>query len=59
MYALSVHFCHGIRHLAWDLGKGFDKRRQTFLNALEILGSIVMTLLTYGGASFLQSGIAP
>ena len=22
--ALSYHFCNGIRHLFWDLGKGFE-----------------------------------
>ncbi len=25
-WSLAYHFCNGIRHLAWDIGYGFDKQ---------------------------------
>ena len=25
VYALFFHLCHGIRHLFWDMGEGYDK----------------------------------
>jgi succinate dehydrogenase / fumarate reductase cytochrome b subunit len=26
LMALCYHFCNGVRHLAWDLGLGFERR---------------------------------
>jgi len=28
-WSLAFHFCNGIRHLAWDIGYGFDKHVAT------------------------------
>ena len=26
LIALCYHFCNGVRHLAWDMGWGFERR---------------------------------
>ena len=36
--ALFYHFCNGIRHLAWDAGKGFD------LPVMHLNGRLVFTM---------------
>jgi succinate dehydrogenase / fumarate reductase, cytochrome b subunit len=39
--ALCYHFCNGLRHLAWDMGLGFE-RAQARRSALIV---IIVTLL--------------
>ncbi len=46
-YALAFHFCHGVRHLLWDLGWGFDARRLDALAKLELAASAALTGLLY------------
>jgi succinate dehydrogenase / fumarate reductase cytochrome b subunit len=45
--ALFYHLCNGIRHLAWDMGFGFDKdvARQTGLAVFAATGAL--TLVTW------------
>lgn len=46
IFSLYFHFCNGIRHLFWNIGKGFEKKTAQF-NGYLILGiSISLTLLT-------------
>lgn len=52
--ALFFHFCHGIRHLVWDMGSGFDKPNMTVLAALEIVSTIVLTALVFVCAIYLR-----
>jgi succinate dehydrogenase / fumarate reductase cytochrome b subunit len=42
LLALCYHFCNGLRHLAWDLGLGFE-RAQARRSAVVV---VVVTLLT-------------
>jgi succinate dehydrogenase / fumarate reductase cytochrome b subunit len=42
--ALFYHFCNGIRHLAWDAGKGFELPAMHRNGGLVIAASIVLTL---------------
>ena len=56
VYALFFHFCHGLRHLIWDFGHGFERRRQNLFNVLEILGSFLLTALTYAGTALITRG---
>jgi succinate dehydrogenase / fumarate reductase cytochrome b subunit len=42
--ALFYHFCNGIRHLAWDAGKGFELPAMHRNGALVIAAAIVLTL---------------
>jgi len=46
-YALMLHLCNGIRHLFWDMGRGFELETTAKSNILVILGSILLTLLAW------------
>jgi succinate dehydrogenase / fumarate reductase cytochrome b subunit len=43
-YALAFHFCHGIRHLLWDLGKSFAKEDLLKNAMFELVASIGLTI---------------
>ena len=45
VYALVFHLCHGVRHLIWDIGKGFDRHQLTRFSVYEILASLILTLV--------------
>ena len=45
VYALVFHVCHGVRHLLWDFGRGFDRHQLTLLSVYEIFASLLLTLL--------------
>lgn len=47
IYALFFHLCHGIRHLLWDLGKGFAQVNMNRNVLLELTLSLVLTLVCY------------
>lgn len=42
-WALLYHFCNGIRHLVWDLGKGLDMPTAEKTGWAVIVVSIVLT----------------
>lgn len=42
--ALFYHFCNGIRHLAWDAGKGFELPAMHRNGKLVFAATIVLTL---------------
>ena len=46
-FALFYHLCNGVRHLAWDLGYGFDLGTATLTGWLVIAGAGAMTLATW------------
>lgn len=46
VYGLFFHLCHGIRHLFWDAGLGFDRDSLNRFALIELLSSLVLTLLT-------------
>ncbi|MDD2704237.1 MAG: succinate dehydrogenase, cytochrome b556 subunit [Acidocella sp.] len=43
-FALFYHFCNGIRHLAWDAGKGFELPDMHRSGRLGIAAAIVLTV---------------
>ena len=46
-FSLYYHFCNGIRHLLWDIGKGLSVA-QVHRSAWVVLGaSVILTLLTW------------
>jgi len=58
-WSLVYHFLNGVRHLAWDLGYGFDKRdaerNSVIIFALSILGALaVFASVWTGHAGYLQ-----
>lgn len=48
-WALMQHLLGGIRHLIWDTGHGLEKETSTQLAWATLAGSIVLTLLVWGG----------
>ncbi|MBX3456120.1 succinate dehydrogenase, cytochrome b556 subunit [Ferrovibrio sp.] len=46
-WALFYHLCNGIRHLAWDLGHGFEKATAKTASILVISASVILTLLAW------------
>jgi len=46
--AFYYHFANGIRHLFWDMGKGFSLPAATRSGWLVIFFTIIMTAVTWG-----------
>ena len=47
IYSLFFHLCHGIRHLIWDVGSGFEKDDMDRNAIIELSLSFVLTLIFY------------
>ena len=45
LWALSFHFCNGIRHLFWDTGKGLDLPTAYKSGLVVMAGSVVLTVI--------------
>ena len=45
LWALSYHTLNGIRHLWWDIGRGFDLEFTDKANYVVLGGSVVLTLI--------------
>jgi succinate dehydrogenase / fumarate reductase cytochrome b subunit len=43
-FALYYHLCNGIRHLFWDIGKGFDKKTANRNGVVVLLVSSFLTI---------------
>ncbi|MFM7066685.1 MAG: succinate dehydrogenase, cytochrome b556 subunit [Gammaproteobacteria bacterium] len=54
-FAFFYHLCAGLRHLAWDLGYGFEKATARRSGAAVVAGAIALTALLWsllvGGAA--------
>jgi len=46
-WALFYHLCNGIRHLAWDLGWGFELPHATASGWAVVIASFVLTALAW------------
>ena len=53
-FCLYYHFCNGIRHLFWDIGKGFNKETARTNGFLVIASALIFTALTIGAALYLK-----
>lgn len=47
IYALLFHLCHGIRHLVWDTGHGFDRETMNRYATYEIVASLLLAILVF------------
>lgn len=47
IYALFFHLCHGVRHLVWDLGEGFEADKLHQYALIELAAAFVLTLTTW------------
>ena len=46
-FALFFHLCNGIRHLFWDIGRGFELQNATRSGWAVVVVSIFMTICTW------------
>ena len=46
-FSLMLHLCNGIRHLFWDMGKGFELEDTHRSSKLVLLSSMVLTVLSW------------
>ena len=49
-FALYYHLANGLRHMAWDLGYGFDMPTLKITGAIVVVFSGGMTILTFAAA---------
>jgi len=54
-WALIHHMLGGIRHLIWDTGKGYQLPIVETMARLNLAGSIILTILLWGTAWWMQS----
>lgn len=47
IYALFFHLCHGIRHLWWDVGKGFELEKLHKYALIELMAAFALTFFTW------------
>ena len=45
--ALYYHLCNGIRHLFWDIGRGFELAQAHRANGIVIAGTVLLTAATW------------
>jgi len=46
-WSFSFHILNELRHLAWDLGYGFDQKIAKITGVLALIGSFILTVLFY------------
>lgn len=53
-FSFYFHLCNGVRHLFWDIGKGFELE-QVYRSGWWVVGmSVCLTLLTWAAAYMLR-----
>jgi succinate dehydrogenase / fumarate reductase cytochrome b subunit len=45
LLALCYHFCNGLRHLAWDLGWGFERAQARRSALIVVIAALLAALL--------------
>ncbi len=53
-FSLYYHLCNGIRHLFWDIGKGFKKETAKFNGFLTVILALIFTAITIGAVLYLK-----
>jgi succinate dehydrogenase / fumarate reductase cytochrome b subunit len=43
-FAFFYHFLNGVRHLLWDVGRGFERAERSLSGWLAVVGATVLTL---------------
>ena len=46
-FSLFFHLCNGIRHMAWDLGLGFEKAQYLASGRVMAATSVILTVLVW------------
>jgi len=55
-FALFFHLCNGIRHLAWDVGWGFEMNQLRATGWLVVAAALVLTLASWFAAYTVAAG---
>ena len=55
--AFWYHFCNGLRHLNWDLGRGFEKASARRSGALVVVAALALAVATL--LVMLRFGVRP
>jgi succinate dehydrogenase / fumarate reductase, cytochrome b subunit len=55
-WALIHHLLGGIRHLIWDTGRGLEPAERELLTMMNLVGSIVFTLIVWTIGYFTMGG---
>lgn len=55
-FALFYHLANGIRHLAWDTGRGFELATAYTTGWLVVIAAIVLTLASWVGGYAVLGG---
>jgi succinate dehydrogenase / fumarate reductase cytochrome b subunit len=53
-FSLYYHFCNGIRHLFWDIGKGFELKTARRNGYLVIFSALLLTAATISAVIYLK-----
>jgi succinate dehydrogenase / fumarate reductase cytochrome b subunit len=53
-FSLYYHFCNGIRHLFWDIGKGFELRTARNSGVFVIFSALILTIITIATVFYLK-----
>jgi succinate dehydrogenase / fumarate reductase cytochrome b subunit len=46
-YAASYHWLNGLRHLLWDIGKGYDPKGSNQRSIMIMLGAVIPTAILW------------
>ena len=46
-FAFFYHFCNGIRHLFWDVGKGFEIKQVNRSGVIVLITAVLLTVVTW------------
>lgn len=46
-FSLMLHLCNGIRHLFWDMGKGFELKDTHRSSKMVLFCTILLTILSW------------
>lgn len=55
-WALFFHLCNGIRHLAWDVGWGFELPQLYASGWAVLVGSVAMTVVAWAAGLLMMGG---
>lgn len=55
-FAFFYHLCNGIRHLFWDIGKGFEIKTADMTGWLVLVSSSALTLLAWIAGYAMRGG---
>lgn len=46
-FAFFYHLLNGVRHLLWDVGRGFERVERSLSGWIAVIGAIVLTLCVW------------